>query len=107
MNSKSSSAFDELLRRVTVQNVVHFQNGLPGFPADKRFVILQNPEDRPLVWLQSLDSPSLAFVATTPFVLFPEYRPDVPEHELVAIGSPAPEEILLLSLLRVILLPTP
>jgi len=107
MSQTSSSTFEEFIKRVAPENVMHFQNGLPGFPSDKRFVLVQNPEERPLVWLQSLDSPSLLFVATSPFTLFPDYRPNVPDHELAALGSPAPEETLVLCILRVIPLSTP
>ncbi|MBI4024649.1 MAG: flagellar assembly protein FliW [Verrucomicrobia bacterium] len=101
MSSQVSSNFEALLKRVAPENVVRFEHGLPGFPTDKQFVLLQNPDERPFVWLQSLNTPELAFVATSPFVLFPEYRPDVPEQDLAAIDTPSSEETLILSLVRI------
>ena len=41
--------------------VIEFAAGLIGFPAARRFVLLErNPSD-PIAWLQSLDVPGLAF----------------------------------------------
>ena len=102
MTQAPPSSFNALLNRVGQENVVHFQNGLPGFPMENRFVILQNPNDRPLAWMQSLNTERLAFVITSPFVLFPDYRPDVSEYDLALIGSPALEEVLLISIVRLV-----
>jgi flagellar assembly factor FliW len=96
------SAFDALIERVKPENAVRFENGLPGFPGETAFVILQNPDDRPFAWMQSLKTPNLVFVVTAPFSLFPDYRPDVSDNDLKAVGSPSQEEILLLSILKVI-----
>ena len=102
MPTQNLSASGDLLSRVTEDNVVVFKKGLPGFPNDTRFVIIQNPSIRPFAWLQSLDTPDLAFVITSPFAFFPDYRPDVPDHELTALGSPPHEQVLILSIVRVI-----
>lgn len=102
MTPQPPKASDNPLSRVPPENVVHFQGGLPGFCDEKQFVILQNPEERPLAWMRSIGTPALAFVVISPFAIFPDYRPDVPDHELVEIGSPPLEEILVLSILRVI-----
>ena len=102
MTSKVSSGIEEFLKRVTPKDTLFFPNGLPGFPEETKFVLLQNPEEKPFAWLQSLTTAGLAFVVTSPFVLFPEYRPDVPETDLAALGSPGLEDILLLTILRVI-----
>jgi flagellar assembly factor FliW len=100
--SSPKSAFASLLERVKPENAVHFENGLPGFPGETQFVVLQNPEDRPFAWMQSLKTPSLVFVVTGPFSLFPDYRPDVSDNDLAALGSPKEDEILLLSILKVL-----
>ncbi|MDD2708757.1 MAG: flagellar assembly protein FliW [Verrucomicrobiae bacterium] len=102
MTSQNSSAFDELLKRVTPQSTLTFALGLPGFPDETRFVLLQNPEERPFAWLQSLKTASLSFVVTSPFVLFPEYRPDVPDFDLTALDSPPQEDTLILCIIKVV-----
>jgi flagellar assembly factor FliW len=101
MKDKLSQVFEEFLKRVTPQSTIFFPSGLPGFPEETRFVLLQNAEERPFAWLQSLKTADLAFVVTSPFSLFPEYRPDVPDTDLAAIDSPASEDTLVLCILRV------
>lgn len=39
---------------------VHFPSGLPGFERLRRFLLIENP---PLAFLQSIESPSLCFLA--------------------------------------------
>ncbi len=102
MTPHSLPSFSRLLQKVTPQNVVHFKYGLPGFPEEKEFVIMQSPEDKPLAWLQSLNTADLAFVITSPFVLFPEYRPDVPDEDIAEIGSPPLDQVLVLSILKLV-----
>lgn len=48
-----------------------------GFQDKKRFVILQNKENSPFFWYQSVDDPSLAFVITNPFLFMPDYEVDI------------------------------
>jgi flagellar assembly factor FliW len=101
MSSQVNLKPSDILSRVSPDNIVTFQKGLPGFPNDTRFVIIQNASIRPFAWLQSLDTPDLAFVVTSPFAFFPDYRPDVPDHDLAVLGSPPQEHVLILSILRV------
>ena len=67
-----SSRFGEL--QVPVSQVFHFPQGLLGFPADRYFVLLRHRQDSPFLWLQSLVTPQLAFVVTSPFQIVSEYQ---------------------------------
>ncbi len=51
--------------------------GMLGFPDKKCFVILQNKENSPFFWYQSVDDPALAFVITSPFLFMPDYEVDI------------------------------
>jgi len=53
--------------------IIHFPAGLLGFPANKDFVILEHKPNSPFCWLQSVDSPALAFVLTNPFLVQTDY----------------------------------
>ena len=48
-----------------------------GFLDKKHFVILQNKENSPFFWYQSVDAPALAFVITSPFLFMPDYEVDI------------------------------
>jgi flagellar assembly factor FliW len=67
-----TSRFGEV--EVPVSQVLHFPQGLLGFPVDRYFVLLRHRPDSPFLWLQSLANPHLAFVITNPFQIVPEYQ---------------------------------
>ena len=67
-----TSRFGEV--EVPASQVVHFPQGLLGFPADRYFVFLRHREDSPFLWLQSLANPNLAFVVMSPLPLLADYR---------------------------------
>jgi len=43
--------------------VVHFPAGLPAFDEERRFLLIEQTETAPVVFLQSLRTPSLVFLA--------------------------------------------
>jgi len=53
--------------------IIHFSSGLLGFPANNDFVILEHKPNSPFCWLQSVESPALAFVLTNPFLVREDY----------------------------------
>ncbi|MFT4414407.1 flagellar assembly protein FliW [Fredinandcohnia humi] len=53
--------------------VITFENGIPGFLGEKKFVILPFGEDSIFSIMQSLYNEHLAFVITNPFLFFKEY----------------------------------
>ena len=65
--------------------IITFPEGLLGFGAFKRYHIIQDPDQEPFLWLQSVDEPDLAFVIVDPFLFFPGYEIEVKPHELNTI----------------------
>lgn len=61
---------------ITIEDsqIVHFENGLPGFFEEKKFVILPLTEDQVYLILQSVQTPAIAFVITNPFLFFKDYE---------------------------------
>jgi len=102
MTPERPRSYEDFLKRVSPESVVHFDDGLPGFGEEGKFIILQDPDETPFAWMQSLRTPKLAFVVTSPFVLFPDYRPDVPDDALSGLGSPTLDEVLVLCILRIV-----
>jgi flagellar assembly factor FliW len=56
------------------ERIIIFPDGLLGFPASRRFVLLETAENGIFYWLQSLDDPALAFVVIDPVHLIPDYK---------------------------------
>lgn len=56
-------------------NIIDFPNGLLAFDEEKKFVIIDNPDENiPFQWLQSTNNPDLAFVIINPFAFKKDYE---------------------------------
>ena len=76
----------------TPESVFEFPNGLPGFEERRRFLPVQNPRTAPIVFLQSLDEPSLCFTTLPIWVVDPLYRLHIMEQDLEVLKFPADHE---------------
>jgi flagellar assembly factor FliW len=45
------------------KDAIVFPSGLPGFPDEKSFLVLQRPDEYPIAYLQSTANPELCFLA--------------------------------------------
>ena len=85
--------------------VLHFPLGLFGFEEETRFLSIEQPALRPIVFLQSLATPDLCFLALPVSVVDPDYCVDLQPEDLKKIqltASRQPEigsDILCLALL--------
>ena len=61
--------------------VIHFPDGLLGFPEQKKYIILEHKPQSPFCWLQSTTSPELAFVMTNPLLFKTDYLDSLPPDE--------------------------
>jgi len=82
------------------ENIFTFPEGIPGFEKVKRFVILTHPEEAPFARLTAVDF-DLCFIVVIPWVIFPEYKPDIDDEDLKKIGSPLPEQLLILCIVNI------
>jgi len=60
---------------VPVASILHFAQGLVGFPKYRRYVILEHRPGSPFKWMLSLDDPELAFAVANPGELVVDYTP--------------------------------
>ena len=65
---------------------LQFSEGLPAFESEHQFVLIQQPEQNPLVFLQSVATPSLGFPALPVHVVEPAYTPLLNDHDLSLLG---------------------
>lgn len=79
---------------ISEEEIFNFDDGLPGFPEHRRFVLISE-EDSPVVsFLQSVDEERLSFVVVDMMVLMPEYDPNVEEEQIKDLGEYNPEDFL-------------
>ncbi len=68
---------------VDENNVIAFPEGIPGFPEEREFILLQlGLEETPFWWLQSVTTQELCFLTVEPARVFPEYDFRVPNEQL-------------------------
>jgi flagellar assembly factor FliW len=70
--------------------IISFPEGIPGFEDENKFVIISNPdEENPFHWLQSVNTPGLAFVIINPFLILKDYSLELPSSavEKLELGS--------------------
>jgi flagellar assembly factor FliW len=80
MRKINTSRFGEI--EIDEKKIVSFKNGIPGFEKEREFVILPYDEESPYYFMQSLNSPDLAFLLTIPFLFFPDYTFEVDDETL-------------------------
>lgn len=69
--------------------VIEFVAPLPGFPVDRRFVLVRLHEEGVLFALTSVDDEELRFLVVPPAPFFPDYAPEIDEESLTALGVTA------------------
>jgi flagellar assembly factor FliW len=71
----------------TALKELHFANGLPGFPAARRFGYARGGSPgSPFLVLTGHDPIGVNFVVVPPESYFPDYRPDFSSEHLAAVG---------------------
>jgi flagellar assembly factor FliW len=87
----------------SAESVFEFPYGLPAFEQQHQFVFIEIAEYAPLVFLQSLNQPSLCFLALPVSSVDPEYRLEISSDDRAALQlepqAPSGTEILALALL--------
>ena len=65
--------------------VLEFVAPMPGFPAHRKFVLVQTDEAGLLYSLTSIDTPDLRFLVVPPAPFFPDHTVDVDDDALLAL----------------------
>jgi flagellar assembly factor FliW len=89
------------LGRVTVpeEHIITFPAGLPGFPEERRYALINSQLKAPFYFLQCVDNPAVGFVVASPAALFPDYRPKNGPVDLQELQAQSPEDLQALVLL--------
>jgi flagellar assembly factor FliW len=86
---------------VDESRVIKMKGGILGFEHLLTFTLLIQDQKNPLLWLQSLEDGSLAFVVIDPRIISSDYRPEIPKADLAFLEITREEEISLLSIVTI------
>ena len=98
MISFDTSRFGRL--EVDKDKVIHFPNGMIGFPKIKRY-ILMDYKDTLLKWLQAVDDKDVAFIVIPAFEFFPDFSVKIDNSAKDLIEIKNEEDIIVFAILRV------
>ncbi len=80
----TTTRFGEL--RVSVDRIIDLEKPVLGFENYNRFILVENEEMAPFIWLQAIDEPELAFLMINPALFFEDYSIEVNPREVEDIG---------------------
>jgi flagellar assembly factor FliW len=80
---------------------VRIPTGLLGFEQIKDYVLTSNPGEEPFAWLHVENNTALAFVVLDPFVVMPDYSPDIPQSDVELLQLATAADALLLGIVTV------
>jgi flagellar assembly factor FliW len=72
---------------VDQSRLIHFPEGLVGFPAHRRFALIATGQQSSFYWLQSVDDPDLAFVVTDPRLFILDYEVHLRAEDYPRVGA--------------------
>ena len=74
------------------KEIITFSEGILGFEDVKQYCIFNMEEGNPLMWMQSVDEPSLAFVIISPFSFKPDYSIELSDSDTGFLKLEKPED---------------
>jgi flagellar assembly factor FliW len=80
------------------RELVQLPGGLLGFESFKNFLLVTNPPEAPFQWLQMMEGPKRSFLVVSPFLVLPEYQPDISESDVKFLELDEPSDAILLGI---------
>ena len=81
--------------------VIHFPEGVLGFPEQKDYTLLEHKPGSPFFWLQSTTIPELAFVMTDPFLIKQDFIENLTPDEKAFFNDKNDEELIIYVLVSI------
>ncbi len=97
----SVSTFETEILAAPVVTEARLPMGLLGFERIKDYLLIANASEEPFQWLQVKDNAALAFVVIDPFLVLPDYQPDIPQADVEFLGLQDPHDAILFNIVTV------
>lgn len=97
MNIKTKF-FDEI--ECNKEDIIHFMYGLPGFQDYHDFVILNEDDQSPIYFMQSVDEKHLCFLITSPYSLVDQYTIDLSDEVVDNLKIEQEEDVAIYTILN-------
>ncbi|RYG74393.1 flagellar assembly protein FliW [Lentibacillus lipolyticus] len=77
---------------------IQFPDGLPGFPDEKQFVLLNLSEKSIYQVLQSVENPAIAFVVVNPYDIYQDYVIDLDDNLIDTLQITDKRDVVVMSI---------
>lgn len=81
--------------------IVDFEEGIPGFENEKKFVIIPMGLDLPFFTLQSVENQAAAFIVTSPFDIYTTYEFELGKNILEELQIQNEEQVRVYTILAI------
>jgi flagellar assembly factor FliW len=98
---KGTDTLEAKAPETLVDNRLHLPAGILGFEQFTDYMLLANPAEAPFAWLRVTENVSLAFVVINPFLVMPDYKPDIPDVDVEFLGLKEANDALLFNIVTV------
>ena len=95
----STSRFGQV--ELKEEDVLTFPEGLLGFADLRKFVLLDDPTDEIFAWLQSCESPQIAFPVLEPDLFVGQYKVTLTKSDLEALKLPSQDKACYFSIITI------
>jgi len=83
------------------EDVIVFEEGVPGFEHLKRFVLVFPEETYPIGWLLSVEDEGVGLPVVDPRLVRVDYDPEIPQEDLEKLSVTGKEGLILLSVVTI------
>ena len=80
------------------EEVIQLPFGLLGFERVKNYALLGLPDEEPFLRLRMLDDAQKAFLVVSPFLILPDYQPDISAEDVKFLGLTDPTDALIVNI---------
>ncbi|MGO4888800.1 flagellar assembly protein FliW [Anaerobacillus sp. MEB173] len=88
-------------KEINEDKIILFDNGLPAFENEKKFIVLPFGEGTPFYILQSVQTKDVAFVIVNPFDFFGDYQAKLTDATIEQLHIKKEEDVALFVILTV------
>ncbi|MCK7492394.1 MAG: flagellar assembly protein FliW [Comamonadaceae bacterium] len=78
---------------VPEDRILHFKEGVPGFPNLRRFAVLEHEDLKPFQYLQAVEDPPIALLVVNPFLIDPDYKFQLSKSDMEDIRATSTKDV--------------
>ena len=81
------------------EKIIDFEQGIPGFEEENKFVIIPYDEKSPFLFMQSVKQEDLAFLIINPFIIFSDYEFEIDDVSTEELGVKQSDDLLIYTII--------